>query len=313
MTRDLFNAVTRRDFPKVQSLLEQGVDLTWTHRQTGRTALSESAIQGHVEIVRTLLDQGVDIDWRDTAMGLTPLGWACQQGHVDTARLLVEAGADINLGSRQFLLSPLMVAVANRRVDLVDLLVAAGADVNAVTADGRNALSMAEQQAHAEVIQRLTAAGAKPPVPMELAPARPWPPEEGDDLHRTPEGVLRAFILAMNQWEVSAWAAHASPAEATAQDPSAIDAIFERHCTPKARPYGRHGSFRHPPEYSLDEVLVDVRTVSPSRAELLTRTGESHPVAEEQLYVVLRKGGRWAVDSKRRRCLGLQDWSAAIL
>jgi hypothetical protein len=122
------------------------------------------------------------------------------------------------------------------------------------------------------------------------------------------EDVLRAFIKEMHDWEVEARDAcelAIALDRAGSDHPSTLakmNRIFDLYCTPKPRPFGRQGSFRHPPEYDPDsEEIVGISQPTSRRVEILTRNQRTKQDAK---YVLLKKTGRWLLDSKRIRPSG---------
>jgi hypothetical protein len=69
----------------------------------------------------------------------------------------------------------------------------------------------------------------------------------------------------MNQWADAAHKAKSEAADPTSHWPVILDAmeeVFDRWCTPKARKYGRLGSFSYPPEYQpVHEKVVEVKRI----------------------------------------------------
>lgn len=318
MSHLLLKAASTGDATKVTSLLDAGADINYHSKDkqaTGRTALSEAAIQGHLEVIRLLLERGADLDWRDRAVGFTPLGWAANQGHESCVEALLEAGADPNLATPEFLHTPLMAAAQRGHLPIVKLLVAAGANVNAATSDGRTALSIAQERKHddiATLLAEIGAAGASPlPTPIPI----PWPVVDATTEFcdfSAPEKVLRGFILAMNRWEARAHeldeAAERALTTANQQVMLEMQQVFDTYCTPIARPYGRLGSYQIPPEYQPTESLIAISLVDTRRAELVTR-GRHGTSEREYLYVALKKKGRWLIESKKCRLPGGTTWN----
>lgn len=87
-------AAWQGDLAAVSALVEHRVDLNvWD--QWGRTALSQAAEAGHLDVVRALLDAGAWVDPHDDYDTCeTPLIAAARSGHLDIVRLLCAAGAD---------------------------------------------------------------------------------------------------------------------------------------------------------------------------------------------------------------------------
>lgn len=311
MSRQLLDAAAKGDLKKLRACLDGGADVQWHKKGLGRTALSEAAINGHLEIAQLLLQRGADLHWADTTVGFTPLGWAIECDHVALAKFFLDAGADPNLTKNTFQLTPLMTAAAEGNQAAVNLLLAAGADVNAVTTDERTALTIARTRKQTVVVKILEKAGAaeiSKTVPTRI----PWPNGQAADRDLSePQNTLRGFIVAMHGYEIGAAKRQRSKkTENASADLAAMNAVMEVYCTAKDRPFGRHGSFRIPPEYNLEkEALIEINHPRPNRAELLTRVEDEE---RECLYVLLKKKGTWLLDSKKIRLVG-GDWIKARL
>lgn len=313
MSKQLVAAAEAGDLDKVSALLAAGVDVNWTGKSgAGRTALSEAALNGHAEVVRLLIASGADLNWQDRGMGMTPLGWACHSGHLKTARILIEAGADLDLPTPKFLLSPLMCAAISGYESVIRLLLDAGANIHALTADGRNALACAEKNGHGAIAEALKERGAVPPPPV-IETYLSWP-DVGEDLsnvdYARPESVLRAFILSMHRWEAEA--ARHVPNLDWSKAKADYDKAFAPYCTAKKRVYSSSHCIGAWPKYEPQENLTGV-IVNGRRAELTTIQSKERLGRYECLYVMLKKGDRWLVDSKKERCVGLKEWKNTIL
>ncbi|MDT7542223.1 MAG: hypothetical protein QOE33_2127 [Acidobacteriota bacterium] len=153
LNEDLWEAVRRDDAVAVKALLDKGADVNarWRYQQT---PLFKAAERGNVEIVKLLLEHGADVNVRDTFYGATPITWAADKGHTDVVRALLEKGAK---GVDDVLFS----AVGNGNVELVKVALAKGGlDADTLS----NALSSANENKNAEIIELLKQAGAKPLV-----------------------------------------------------------------------------------------------------------------------------------------------------
>lgn len=315
MSHLLLKAASAGDIARVRGRLDGGADVNYHSKDkqaTGRTALTEAVIHGHLDVVRLLLERGAILEWQDHAVGFTPLGWAADQGHASIVEALLEAGADPNAATPEFLRTPLMAAAQRGNLTIVKLLIAAGANVNATTFDGRTALSIAQEKKRDDVVTLLAGMGAAGASPLPTPAPIPWPAvDETAEFcdFSAPEKVLRGFILAMNRWEAKAHELDkaARPASANQQIIQEMQQVFNTYCTPIARPYGRLGSYRIPPEYQRAESLIAMNLVNPRRAELITRVRQ--PTSEtEYLYVALKKKGRWLIDNKKYRFPGATTW-----
>lgn len=307
MSRQLFDAAGNGDLARVVDCVNRGADIAWQHKPTGRTALSAAAISGHLEVVRALVEHGADLNWQDSAVGFTPLGWACEGQHAAVVQFLLSKGADPNLPTHTFRITPLMSTALSGNVAIAQMLLEARVEINSATTDGRTALAMAQSRKHAELAHVLESAGGTLGVPP-LSPARrSWPAIDESLVtvnYASPECVLRSFMLAMHEYELAAAAlGRASVGQPTNQAILALmQAVFDRFCTPIERPFGRRGSYQRPPEYDpRREFLIGVHRVNSSRTELTTCDSA---YKQEFFYVLLRKKGRWLLDSKQQRLVG---------
>lgn len=298
MSKVLFDAVSLGDLDQVRKSLDEGCDVAWVQKKTGRTTLIEAVIHGHLEIVKLLVRSGADLDSQDTAVGMTAVGWSIAVSS-DILEYLLASGANPNLASLEFCRSPLIDAVSCGNLKAVQLLIKYGADVHHKKHDGVNALQLAALKNQTEIYQALLDRGATllspEPPPIKI----PWPTDclndECDFLR--PECVLRSFILAMFEFESKAPRAKSKQELLELMQPP-----FERFCTQRERPYGRDGSYRYPVEYDPNEqYLIEIVEVSSHRRELITRNDREQL---EFLYVLLKKGGRWLIDGKRYRYHG---------
>src|SRR5436190_6915104 len=158
----LLDAAIKGDTAAAKSLLDKGVTPN-TRDGDGRTPLTEAAYYGHTEIVKLLIDKGGDL-WAKKRDGETPVTMAA--GHPDIVQL-IKLNLDLIDAAR---------AGDNKTVqNLLDK----GAYVNAKDADGRNPLSEAAWENHADTVKLLLEKGADPNIkkkdgstPMSIATGR---------------------------------------------------------------------------------------------------------------------------------------------
>ena len=128
-------------------------------------------------------------------------------------------------------------------------------------------------------------------------------------MHPEPQSTLRAFMEAMNRWETDAFSrlgrdnrpddselASAIQSEVESQ----LNEIFARYCTPKTRKQGRQNclAMRSPPDYDpVRETVAEVVEKSARRVEIFTKT--TRPFGHEMCYVLLKRGDRWLLDSRK--------------
>ena len=114
--------------------------------------------------------------------------------------------------------------------------------------------------------------------------------------------VLTEFFKAMNQWE-SEW--HIQFSE---DRDAAARKIFDDFCTNKKRAYGGPDNrpCGDPLAYDPDhEVIVNVELAA--RRRIVIETKRSKGFEGRYQYVLLKKGGRWLLDSKKRFTAGWEN------
>ena len=155
----------------LERLIQAGADPNAPLSQSGDTALMIAARTGKLDAVRALVDHGGEVNAKESWGGTTPLMWAVSERHSNVVQLLLEHGADVNAKSNfvpsasgrgfegtapvapqadqaieEFAsgwMTPLMFAAREDDLESAHILIQKGADVNAVSADGKDALSLA--------------------------------------------------------------------------------------------------------------------------------------------------------------------------
>jgi uncharacterized protein len=290
MSRALSLAAQKGDLEKVRAALDDGADIEFRSKQTGRTPLIEATIEEHIDVARLLVDRGASLTAQDTAVGLTPLAWAAEHANEELVELFLAAGAEANAASKEYHLTTLMIACGKGSVPIVKRLLAAGADVNAATVDGRRPLGFARTRKHGDVAKVIEKAGGTDVSPLPRPPRIPWPPGKECDYSK-PESVLKSFMVAMNRVEKQQ---KRRGFDATL---AAMQVILATHVTAGKK----RSTVSSPPEYDIEqEGLIDAK-VGPKRAELITRDAKDE---NEFRYVALKKKDRWLLDTKQRRTVG---------
>ena len=108
--------------------------------------------------IQSLLEQSVDVN-ASQVDGMTALHWAALHDDLETARLLVKAGADTNAANR-YGVTPLTLACTNGNGPLVELLLEAGADPDTTLPGGETALMTASRTGRLGSVKALLARGA---------------------------------------------------------------------------------------------------------------------------------------------------------
>lgn len=312
MSHLLFKAAGSGDTNAIAALLDQGADIEWRHKGTGRTALIEAAIAGHHDAVALLLARGADADAQCKAMGNTALAWAAMEDKEEIAGSLIAHGAGPNVCDPRFKRSALMLAARAGHARIVAMLLAAGADAGLTDFEGRNACAMAQDGGHAAIVQLLEGSGAPPSEPDAPPPTLPWPEaDDGVPPASDPVRVTLAYILAMSAWERGG----CERGHEAAGDPQFWAdqlAIVARYCTPKPRAR-KYASYGIPPGHDASNALLAVNPASPSRADVLVLHDVLEDMPYEHCFTVLRKGGEWRIDSFKSRLLGTDEWERDIL
>lgn len=167
-TPALFPAAAGGHVQVVKELLARGADPNWRNRN-GQTALFVACMRGRDEVVKALLDGGASVDVRDKE-GRTPLLYLASEKsdrvRIDILRLLLEHDADIE--ARDAIgRTPLLWAATNGNVKLVEALLSGElcgkrANIGAANNRGRNALHLAAESNHEEMVKLLLRYGADP-------------------------------------------------------------------------------------------------------------------------------------------------------
>ena len=103
--------------------------LNMKQKDTGRSPLHISAIDGNLDMSALLLKRGAMIDFKD-ASGCTPLMLASLYGKTDQARMLLEKGANIKLKDSNCW-TALHHSVSNAHEETCTMLIKRGVDLSA--------------------------------------------------------------------------------------------------------------------------------------------------------------------------------------
>ena len=121
-------------------LLERGADPNFAN-EYGATPLHRAAEQSNAEMAKLLLEGGANVN-APANDGTTPLHRAVNPGNTELSKLLVEAGADVNAVDT-WGYTPLHEAVKS------------GADPKIADKHGKTALSLAEKNGKAKIVEYL--------------------------------------------------------------------------------------------------------------------------------------------------------------
>jgi ankyrin repeat protein len=148
---DLLAAARKGNAGQVKALLESGASVN-TKNNYGVTPLFFASWNGHTEVVRLLLAKGAEANVSDTFYKMTAIDAALSKSHLEVAKLLVGAGAKPSPNSLMY------VASDGNAAAVAYLLEVLKPDAKQLS----TALSVAEKEKHAEVIELLKKAGAQP-------------------------------------------------------------------------------------------------------------------------------------------------------
>ena len=155
---DIFEAARVGDIPRIQSLLQQGVNVDvkrgdWTPLFI---AIRNSRETSSFDTVKFLIDNGANVNYIEGKW--TPIHLAAEYGTSEIINLLLKKGANIN-DITFFGKTPLMVANMLMKYDNVKFLIEKGADVNIKDEQGKTALLYAPTL---EIVKLLLDKGADP-------------------------------------------------------------------------------------------------------------------------------------------------------
>ena len=152
------------EFDIAAALIAAGADVNRIERDSPRdlmrSALTEAARQGHLDVVELLLDNGARIDATPSG-DATALMEAADHRHERIVRLLIDRGADVTMDVRGDG-NAVIAAARGGDIDIVKMVVRAGADVNAGVPGDGNALIMAVRARDRKMVEYLLAQGADP-------------------------------------------------------------------------------------------------------------------------------------------------------
>ncbi len=162
-----FNAARSDDTRRLETLLEQGADLTLTNA-AGRNALFIAVESGSKRTVRWLIRQQIDVNHRDK-FGLSAAQTALESRQPDMLKILLEAGADtaytMNNGDNL-----LHYALRLNQTDSAQLLIRHGVAVNQKNKQGWTPLDIAQHKNMDRAVtalqrrQAVNGAGSQPAV-----------------------------------------------------------------------------------------------------------------------------------------------------
>ena len=156
---DVFEAAALGRADRLRELLAGDRSLALARSPDGFTALHYPAFFGRGETAaaaQALLDAGADVNARSAnELSVLPIHSAVAGNHDAVVAALVDAGADVNATQRHGW-TPLHGAAQNGSLASVEMLLAAGADPSARNDDGVDALQLAQEAGHEDIVARLS-------------------------------------------------------------------------------------------------------------------------------------------------------------
>src|SRR5262245_55831531 len=129
------------------------------HAAVGDVRLVTAAKSRDFPAVQSLLKQRVDVNAPDVD-GMTPLHWAAHWGDLATVKLLLAAGANAKAANR-YVVTPLHDATLLTNVPMMEALLNAGANPSAAYGSGETPLMMAARTGSVEAMKLLVDHGAE--------------------------------------------------------------------------------------------------------------------------------------------------------
>ncbi len=132
----------------------------------------------------------------------------------------------------------------------------------------------------------------------------------------SPESIVMAFIHAMNEWELSAWAASrqahdtSNPESYWPDVTAGLEQVFAEFCTSRERLQGRQASFQRPPEYDPTSERIIASEIIGDKAHV--DTIREAPLGGGLLRYLLHRGSdKWLIDNVKQK--SGDTWIKAIL
>lgn len=159
VAQDLIDATNKGDLPRVQKLVEEGVDVN-LRDSLGTTALMKACHQRHFSIVETLVSHGANLDLQDHD-GMTALMVALQSRCCPIVFYLMDKGANIHLKNKHQETALHYACFYIHNMKVVRSLIKKGADIHARDINGVTPLISACDGNYLATIRYLVKKGAE--------------------------------------------------------------------------------------------------------------------------------------------------------
>ena len=145
-------AIFQNDLPTLTKLIESGADVESLDK-SGRTPLTNAAIEDNIPFARLLLERGAKINAQDQ-LGWTPLHFSASGYQKEMTEFLLTNGAKIDVQD-SYGTTPLFRAVfeSRGRGEIIELLRKHGADPHCANNNGVTPVSLAKSIGNYDVAQ----------------------------------------------------------------------------------------------------------------------------------------------------------------
>ncbi len=158
---DIYEAASLGKVDQARALVEQNPELARAYLAEGFTALQLAAYLGQKEAADLILKAEAEVNAiARNPSGYTALSGAVSREHLDIAETLLTKRANVN-HRYEGGFSPLMEAAASGNLEMTRLLLAHGADPHIHMADGKTAVTYAQEKGHDEIVSILKKQEAK--------------------------------------------------------------------------------------------------------------------------------------------------------
>lgn len=124
--------------------------------------------------------------------------------------------------------------------------------------------------------------------------------------------LVETFILKMSEWESLCWKIDKDTTltfdEKFQKQKSKVIKIFDVYCTDKERKYGRPTTISYGSEYDPENEKVITIEEGASKSKAIVHTETTSELPTKYQYVVVKKKGKWLLDTKKRYSTYKKAW-----
>ena len=161
ITEDILTAAATNGLESVLQLIDERIKIPFSLAKWFSTArFYNAAKDGDESTIRTLLAEGIDPDLKDR-LNRSPFLLAAREGYLGLLEILLDTQA-VDINSRSIYgYSAIWYAAFDGNDEIVRMLLKRNADPNLANLAVRTPLAMAEARGHRNIVEMLTAAGAR--------------------------------------------------------------------------------------------------------------------------------------------------------